>query len=86
MAIAELDPDLITKRKRMLDSVGHYSRPDIFSLTIDREAKAQVLSKVDRPPVGVARRDETEKPPGISYEGNYRFSNGAAHQETAAAV
>ena len=86
MAIAELDPDLITKRKRMLDSVGHYSRPDIFSLTIDREAKAHVLSKVDRPPVGVARRDETETPPGISYEGNHRFSNSAAHQETAAAV
>jgi nitrilase len=86
MAIAELDPDLITKRKRMLDSVGHYSRPDIFSLTIDREAKAQVLSKVDRPPVGVAGRDETEKPPGISYEGNYRFSSSTAHQETAAAV
>src|ERR1700726_2322220 len=59
MAIAELDPDLITKRKRMLDSVGHYARSDIFSLTIDREAKAQVLSKVDRPPVGVAGRDET---------------------------
>lgn len=86
MAIAELDPDLITKRKRMLDSVGHYSRPDIFTLTIDREAKAQVLAKVDGPPFGVARRDETEKPPGTSYEGNYRFSDSAAHQETAAAV
>ena len=86
MAIAELDPDLITKRKRMLDSVGHYSRPDIFSLTIDREAKAQVLAKVDRPPFGAAGRDETEKQPGTSYEGNYRFSDSAAHQETAAAV
>src|SRR6202453_5151848 len=64
MAIAELDPDLITKRKRMLDSVGHYSRPDIFTLTIDREAKAQVVAKVDRPPFGVAGRDATEKQPG----------------------
>ncbi|MEM7385502.1 MAG: Nit6803 family nitrilase, partial [Verrucomicrobiota bacterium] len=28
MAVAELDFSLITKRKRMLDSVGHYSRPE----------------------------------------------------------
>src|ERR1700737_1917257 len=45
MAIAELDPDLITKRKRMLDSTGHYARPDIFSLSIDREARAHVREK-----------------------------------------
>jgi nitrilase len=86
MAIAELDPDLIMKRKRMLDSVGHYSRPDIFTLTIDREAKAHVLPKADRPSVGLGVQDERGKESGTSYEGNYRFSDSAAHQETAAPV
>src|ERR1700730_129037 len=57
MAIAELDPALITKRKRMMDSVGHYSRPDIFTLHINRAANLQVRSKnddfFDQPYVGL---------------------------------
>src|ERR1700683_428711 len=47
MAIAELDPALIAKRKRMRDCVGHYSRPDIFPLHINRSAHTQVRSKND---------------------------------------
>lgn len=45
MAIAELDPALIVKRKRMMDSAGHYARPDIFTLHIDRTANACVRSR-----------------------------------------
>lgn len=43
MVIADLDMTLITKRKRMMDSVGHYARPELLSLAIDQRTTATVL-------------------------------------------
>lgn len=39
MLVADLDMRLVTKRKRMMDSVGHYARPELLSLHADLAPK-----------------------------------------------
>jgi len=42
MVVADLDLSLVDKRKRMMDSVGHYSRPELLSLLVNRNAQPHV--------------------------------------------
>lgn len=46
LLIADLDFELIIKRKRIMDVVGHYSRPDIFSLINGSQPLPQVIGNV----------------------------------------
>ncbi len=55
MVIADLDLGLIVKRKRMMDSVGHYARPELLSLTLDPRP-ARPLTFEPAPPAAEAPR------------------------------
>jgi aliphatic nitrilase len=55
MVLADLDLALCAKRKRMMDSVGHYSRPELLSVLIDRSPQPHLREKrSNHPEAGVS--------------------------------
>jgi nitrilase len=54
--IADLDMGLIVKRKRMMDSVGHYARPELLHLVLDNRPARPMESATASasPPIGSA--------------------------------
>jgi len=56
MAVAEINLKAIIRQKNVLDTAGHYARPDILSLRIDRSPRA-VMEEM-----GPKFREPAEKP------------------------
>jgi aliphatic nitrilase len=42
MVVADMDMAIVLKRKRMMDSIGHYARPEFLSLNLDDRPTAPV--------------------------------------------
>ncbi len=63
VVIADLDLALVTKRKRMMDSVGHYARPELLSLLHDATPARTVWTRA------ALKGTDTDDPSRIAFPG-----------------
>lgn len=79
--VADLDMGLITKRKRMMDSVGHYARPELLSLHHDTRPAVPVhtTAGADGPVLTGSVSDEADG----SRAGAHAAADAAADQRIA---
>ncbi len=67
IVVADLDMALITKRKRMMDSVGHYARPELLSLRLDATPARYVVTRDDGAETGGDRNAEYTVSPAADH-------------------
>ena len=75
MVIADLDFSLITKRKRMMDSVGHYARPELLRLAINDEPAAYKQGMFE----SSAKQQAPQNVAGEEHESGYRITPAFDH-------
>jgi aliphatic nitrilase len=59
--IADLDFEMIDRRKQVMDSRGHYNRPELLSLLIDRTPTSNVHERAAHPKVEAFTAGGTER-------------------------